>query len=90
MYTQVQETLQNFPPGEWPVQAYKWEGAFTRLQVLVGIKGYCTNGNCLLYDVDGEGDMHRSSAEIEIMHFSREADGFKWIIGPQPDIIKLH
>ena len=97
MYTQVQETLQNFPPGEWPVQAYKWEGAFTRLQVLVGIKGYCTNGNCLLYDVDGEGDMHRSSTEIEIMHFSREAKvrvlaygAFKWIIDLEPDVIKLH
>ena len=89
--------MQNFPPGEWPIQTYRWEGAFIRLQVLVGINGYFTNGMCLLYDVDGEGNMHKSRTEIEAMHFSREAKvrvlaygAFKWIIDLEPDVIKLH
>ena len=97
MYAQVQEAVHNLPSGGWPVQAYRWEGAFTRLQVLVGVRGYCTNGNCLIYDVDGEGNMSRSGTEIEIMHYSTGAkvrvlayDGFKWIIDPRPELIKLH
>ena len=52
---QVQEVLGNLSYIGWPLQPAKWEGAFTTLQVLVGVRGYQVNGQFLEYEMDDDG-----------------------------------
>ena len=95
---QVQEVLRNLSYTSWPLQPGKWEGAFTRLQVLVGVRGYRVNEQVLEYEVDDDGVMRAriksQSAELEYATFSKirvlAYNGSKWFIDPPLEEIKPH
>ena len=95
---QVQEVLGNLSYTGWPFQTTKWEGAFTRLQVLVGVRGYQGNGHFLDYEVDDDGGMRvqteSQSSELEYATFSKIRvlgnDGSKLFIDPPLEEIKSH
>ena len=96
MWDQVQSVLGNFASMVWFFNPPKWEGASTRLQVIVGVRGYLSRGRFQDYDVVEDGSICRSTTQPEILEYATFSkirvlayDKAKWIIDPQVDAVKF-
>ena len=54
----------------WSFNPPRWEGAFTRLQVMVGVRGYSSCGRFQDYDVDEDDVICRSTIQPEILQYA--------------------
>ena len=97
MCDQVQAVLGHLSSTIWSFNPSRWEGAFTRLQVMVGVRGYFANGSFQDYVLDEDGVISRSLIQSEVLQYATFSkirvlayDGAKWIIDPQLEAIKEH
>ena len=95
MWDQVQSVLGHSAATVWSFNPPKWEGAFTRLQVLVGVRGHLSCGRCQDYEVEEDGSICSATIQTEILQYATFSkirvlayDGSKWIIDPQVEAVK--
>ena len=97
MWDQVQSVLGHSDVTVWSFNPPKWEGAFTRLQVLVGVRGHLSCGRCQDYEVEEDGSISSATIQTEILQYATFSkirvlayDGSKWLIDPQVEAVKEH
>ena len=97
MWDQVRLVLGHSASMVWSFNPPKWEGAFMRLQVLVGVRGHLSCGRFQDYDVEEDVIICRSTTQPKILQYATFSkirvlvyDGSKCIIDPQVDAIKEH
>ena len=67
MWNQVHVVFGHPSSMVWSFNPPRWEGAFTRLQVMVGLRGYLSCKRFQDYDVEEDGVICRSTIQPEIL-----------------------
>ena len=70
MWDQVQSVLRNSASMVWSFNPPECEGAFTRLQVMVGARGHLSSGRFQEYDAEEDGIICRSMTQPQILQYA--------------------